>query len=244
MLSLSIDNQLKIDNRLKDDYDDYFYSTEGELEWRRLSSIDKTKNIIALCSAVAHKNILEIGCGDGAILKRLSELQFGESLYGLEVSPTAIALTNEKSIDSLTECKPFDGYNIPYKDNTFDLAILTHVVEHVEYPRRLLREAGRIADFIFIEIPLEDNYRLKKNYVYDKVGHINVYSPKTIRWLVQTCGFEVLQQMVTIPCYAVFQRQLGKKALLAYPALKAALQLLPRAATRLFTYHCAMLCKM
>jgi hypothetical protein len=91
---------------------------------------------------------------------------------------------------------------------------------------------------------LEDNYRLKKNYVYDKVGHINVYSSKTIRWLAQTCGFEVLQQKVTLSSYPVFQWQLGKKALLAYPVLKAALQLLPKTATRLFTYHCVMLCKM
>jgi hypothetical protein len=61
MLSLSIDNNLK------DDYDTYRCATEGDLEYRRLSTIDKAKNIVALCSAVAHKNILEIGCGEGAV---------------------------------------------------------------------------------------------------------------------------------------------------------------------------------
>jgi len=234
---------VSISNKLKADYDDYFYTKEGELEWRELSSIDKVKNILDLCEAIRYKSTLEVGCGEGAILKRLCDLNFSDNLYGLEISPTAIDLVKEKHIDSLVECKLFDGYDIPYGDSAFDLVILTHVVEHLEYPRRLLREAGRVADYLFVEVPLEDHFRLKKNYVYDKVGHINVYSPKTIRWLMQTSGFDVLKQIVTIPCYEVFRHCLGRKALFVYPPLRAAVQFFPAVATQFFTYHCALLCK-
>ena len=109
----------------------------------------------------------------------------------------------------------------------------------------LLHEAGRVADHMFVEVPLEDNYRQKKNYVSneDKEGHINPYSPTTIRWLLQTSGFDVLKQIVTIPCYAVFRYSLGKTALVVYPPLKAAVQFFPTVATQFFTYHCALLCK-
>jgi SAM-dependent methyltransferase len=234
---------IPISNKLKADYDNYFYTKEGELEWRELSSIDKVKNILYLCETIRHESTLEVGCGEGAILKRLSGLNFSDNLYGLEISPTAMDLVKEKDIGSLVECKLFDGYNIPYDDSTFNLVILTHVVEHLEYPRKLLDEAGRVADYVFVEVPLEDHYRLKKNYVYDKVGHINVYSPKTIRWLMQTSGFDVLKQIVTIPGYAVFRHSLGRKALLVYPPLKAAVQFFPAVATQFFTYHCALLCK-
>jgi|SRR5665647_159193 len=41
---------ISISNKLKTDYDNYFYTKEGELEWRELSSIDKVKNILDLCS--------------------------------------------------------------------------------------------------------------------------------------------------------------------------------------------------
>jgi SAM-dependent methyltransferase len=234
---------VSISEKLKADYDDYFYTDKGELEWRELSSIDKVKNILRLCNSVPHKRTLEVGCGEGAILKRLSGFNFSENLYGLEISPTAIDLVREKDIDSLVECKLFDGYDIPYNDSAFDLVVLTHVVEHLEYPRKLLYEAGRVGDYVFVEVPLEDHCRLRKNYVYNKTGHINVYSPKTIRWLMQTSGFEVLKQVVTIPCYAVFRHTLGERALLIYPPLKAAVQLFPSLATQFFTYHCALLCK-
>ena len=32
------------------------------------------------------------------------------------------------------ETKLFDGYTIPYKNKTFDLVVLGHVIEHVEHP--------------------------------------------------------------------------------------------------------------
>jgi len=152
-------------------------------------------------------------------LKRLSDKRFATSFYGLEISQTGVELTRKREIENLIECKLFDGYSLPYEDGQFDLTILSHVVEHVEHPRMLLHEAGRVADHMFVEVPLEDNYRQKKNYVSneDKEGHINPYSPTTIRWLLQTSGFDVLKQIVTIPGYAVFRHSLGRKALLVYP---------------------------
>ena len=60
-----------------------------------------------------------------------------------------------KNIPGLFDCKVFDGYTIPYDDNAFDLVVLSHVVEHVEHPRKLLYEAKRVARYVFIEVPLE-----------------------------------------------------------------------------------------
>jgi SAM-dependent methyltransferase len=244
---------IALNDKLKTYYDDH-YRTEVIAESGSLDSIDKAKNIVNLCSKLPRSRILEIGCGDGSILHRLNELRFADSLYGLEISPTAISLVDEKNISSLVECKLFDGHNIPYENHTFDLAILTHVVEHLEFPRQLLYEAGRVADYVFIEVPLEDHYRyyrsLEKkdqmlragNISFFGEGHINVYSTRSLRWFVQTCGFTVLAQIVTIPGYAVFRRSLGSKAFFVYPPLKAAVKLIPSLATKVFTYHCALLC--
>ena len=75
----------------------------------------------------------------------------------------------------------FDGYRTLYADNQFDLVLLSHVVEHVEHPRLLLYEAARVGKRLFVEVPLEDNVRLSDDFVFDHVGHINVYSRKTMR---------------------------------------------------------------
>ncbi|MGA3200001.1 MAG: class I SAM-dependent methyltransferase [Halobacteriota archaeon] len=233
---------------LKTFYDEYYgadYTTDGRLDLRWLDSFDKARNITSLCDTVQHARILDIGCGDGAVLKRLSDEEFGRQFYGLEISPTGLALTKKRAIKNLVECKLYDGYQIPYGDDQFDLAVLSHVVEHLEHPRMLLREARRVATHVFLEVPLEDHLRQKRDYFStdDVEGHINPYSLKTVRWLVQTCGFEIVRQTVTIPSFEVYHRKMGAKMFFLYPPFKLAGQLVPGVATKIFTYHCAILCR-
>jgi ubiquinone/menaquinone biosynthesis C-methylase UbiE len=235
---------ISISDKLKAIYDKYYEEEEGESEWHWLGAIDKTNNIVDLCKQVSPKTILEIGSGDGSILKRLSDLQFGDALYSIEISRTAVEIIRKREIKSLIECKLFDGYNIPYEDNKFDLAILSHVVEHLEYPRKMLYETGRVAKYIFVEVPLEDNIRLKKNFTFDnKTGHINFYSPKTIRILVQTCDLEVLSQVVTNSSYRIYEYRFCQKGVIRYLLKELMLRTMPSVATVLWTYHCSLLCR-
>ncbi|MCH8244778.1 MAG: T9SS type A sorting domain-containing protein [Bacteroidetes bacterium] len=46
--------------------------------------MSKAANIVALFNPFPHSTIVDIGCGDGAVLKELEALNFGDSLYGLE----------------------------------------------------------------------------------------------------------------------------------------------------------------
>jgi ubiquinone/menaquinone biosynthesis C-methylase UbiE len=232
---------ITVNDKLKINYDHYYES--GKSEWRWLGALDKTQNIVNLCGLYAHKTILEIGSGDGSILKRLSDLKFGDELTSLEISKSAMETIKSRNIKPLTECKLFDGYNIPYQDNQFDLAVLSHIVEHLEYPRKLLYEAARVARYVFLEVPSEDTLRLKDDYVFNKVGHINFYSPKTIRRLVQTCDLEVLKQSVTNPSFSLYRYQSGLKGVLRYLPKQVLLKVAPRLATHLFTYHCAIVCQ-
>lgn len=234
-------NEIKISANLKSNYEDYY--EEGDSEWRWLGAIDKAHNIQALCKGLPINTVVEVGAGEGSILKRLSELNFAEEFYALEISPSGVATINNKNISRLKECSLFDGYDIPYKDKKFDLAILSHVIEHVEYPRKLLYEAKRIAKYVFIEVPLEDSIRLPRDFAFDKVGHINFYSPKTIRRLVQTCGFEVVKQLTTNPSKDVYTFQKGNKELVNFYIKEYMLRFFPFIATEIFTYHSSLICR-
>ena len=161
-----------INAHLSANYEDYY--EDGDSEWRRLGAIGKVDNIVSLCRGLPHSSVLEIGAGEGSILNRLSGLDFGEELYALEISPSGVKTIKNKKISRLLECKVFDGYHVPYGDDRFDIAIVSHVVEHVEHPRQLLYEASRVAKYVFVEVPLEDTIRLPRDFVFDKVGHINV----------------------------------------------------------------------
>jgi ubiquinone/menaquinone biosynthesis C-methylase UbiE len=229
-----------VSNRLQENYDTYY---GGESEWHWLSAIDKADNIVALSGDYSHSTILEIGAGEGSILKRLSDLEFGDELHAVEVSRTGLDAIRKRDIRALIDCKVFNGYDIPYGDGTFDLALLSHVLEHVEYPRKLLYEAGRVARYIFIEVPLEDNLRLARDFVFDRVGHINAYSPKTIRRLAQSCDLEVLRQVVTNPSARVYEYRYGRVGPFKYFVKELMVRAIPSLATLAWTYHSAMICR-
>ena len=233
--------KLSASKEVKQFYYDYY---NGPSEWRRLGAIDKANNIIRLCNQYPHNSILEIGSGEGSVLQRLSDLEFPHKMFSLEISENAVEITNRRKIKSLIECRLFDGRNIPYEDNSFDLAILTHVLEHVEQPGQILLEAGRVAPYVFVEVPLEDNIRLKKEAAFSKSGHINFYSAKTIIKLIQSSGFEILAQTITNSSYKIYQFQYGAIGILSYLIKEAVLQIFPsRTAAEFFTYNCSLLCR-
>jgi ubiquinone/menaquinone biosynthesis C-methylase UbiE len=230
-----------VSSEVKLNYADYY--EDGDSEWRRLGAIDKADNIVSLCGDLPHDSIIDIGVGEGSILQRLSDLNFGAGLYGLEISPSGVETTKNKKIENLIDCQLFNGYDIPYDEKKFDLAVVSHVIEHVEFPRRLIYEAARVARYLFIEVPLEHTVRLRHDYTANKVGHINFYSPKTIRRLLQTCNLRVLRQDITNPSRATCEYAIGKKGVAQHFVRSAMLKALPRIAPAIFCYHAAMVCE-
>lgn len=228
-----------VDERILNQYDDYY--DDGPSEWRRLGAVDKAANIVALCGALPHESVLEIGAGDGSIVSRLSELNFGKRLYALDISSSGVEVINRREIPRLLECLRFDGTHVPYEAGAFDIAVLSHVVEHLEHPRQLIFEAARVARYVFIEVPLEDMSRHAKDYHEDKVGHINFYSKRTIRWLIQSCGLRIIAQATTNPSKATYVHAAGRKGLLHYYVKQTLLTCVPGVARSHFCYHEALL---
>lgn len=229
-----------VHEQLRRNYDGYY---DGASEWRRLGALDKADTIVRLARDRPHESVLDIGAGEGAVLERLAALGFGSKLHAVEISESGAQVIRDRGIPNLVECRLFDGYTLPYDDGAFDLAILSHVLEHAEYPRRLLYEAGRVAASVCVLVPLEDFLFMPRDYTPDTVGHINFYSPKTIRRLVQSCGFEVTDQVVETPSRAVHRYSAGRLGTLKWLVKTIALRLSPRLATILLPYHGGLLCR-
>lgn len=219
------------------------YRYAGESEWCRLGAIDKVDNVVRLCRDVPHASLLDVGAGEGSLLSRMAEIGFGETYTAIEVSETGLEAIRRRGLSRLAECRLFDGERIPYADGKFDLAILSHVVEHVENPRKLLYEAKRVARHVFVEVPLEDNLRLPRDFVADDLGHINAYTQKTVRRLLQSCGLEVLDQIVTNRSRETYEYHGDRLGGVKYWIKELALRALPALATSIWTYHGALLCR-
>ncbi|WP_167106206.1 bifunctional 2-polyprenyl-6-hydroxyphenol methylase/3-demethylubiquinol 3-O-methyltransferase UbiG [Mycobacterium sp. DL592] len=215
-----------------------FYASGEDFEWRRLGAIDKADNIVRAWRSLTgtRPRVVEIGCGDGAIAARLAELDFFDSYLGFDISESGIGAAKARAI--VRADFAVSGFPIPLKDDSADVVIMSHVIEHLEHPRQLIREARRIAPLLIAEVPLELNRGLRIDYDWNPVGHINKYSGKAIRQLIQTCQFDVLAQFTTNPSrdVALFHTP-GIRSSTKWVIKQSALRVTPNIARSMFTFH-------
>ncbi|CAM3866425.1 class I SAM-dependent methyltransferase [Mucilaginibacter galii] len=187
----------KLSGNVKTAYDE-FYKTHDEA-WRMLGAKYKAQHIIDVCRGRTFAKVLEVGAGDGSILKILSEQDFAPEYHAVEISDSGVDYIQSRSIKDLKSVQVFDGYHLPFGDDSFDLIILSHVLEHVEHERLLLRELKRVAKMCVIEVPRDYkanvDARIKHFLAY---GHINVYTPTSLRYLLRTEGFEVVNDLTSM----------------------------------------------
>jgi hypothetical protein len=79
--------------------------------------------------------------------------------------------------------------------------------------------------------------------VPNPVGHINFYSSRTIRRLMQSSNLRVLRQVTTNPSKATYMFQKGARGLLDYHLKSMLIRVVPSLATAFFVYHGALVCE-
>lgn len=182
---------------LKNAYDDFYLGRDEE--WRMLGAKYKARNILEVCKGYEFIKVLEVGAGDGSILQYLDSMNSFPEMHALEISESGVDQINAKKLKNLRSVNIFDGYHIPFDDNEFDLVILAHVLEHVEFERMLLREIKRVSKHVIIEVPCDYRYGVDKRMKHFlNYGHINMYTPTSLRFLVQSEGYELIADKVSM----------------------------------------------
>src|SRR3989344_28255 len=99
-------------------------------------------------------SVLDVGCGEGFTLERLRKRNIGKKLKGVDFLKTAIEIGKKERPD--LDLRVGNIYEIPFKDNTFDLVICSEVLEHVEHPEKGLAELVRVAKhYCLLSVPNE-----------------------------------------------------------------------------------------
>lgn len=124
------------------------------------------------------KKILDLGCGSGFTLKRISHLFPNNKLYAYDYDNK-----NIKKIKKIKNLKKFYTGNIDKIENKFDLIVLMHVFEHINNPINFLNHLKKKLNrdgIICIQSP-----NIEKNFLdiltFDHISH---FSKNTLKKLI------------------------------------------------------------
>lgn len=166
------------DNFKKGLYDDLsiFYKKNSPYQLERTSKYSDINSkhinqIISLIRKEKPKSILDVGCGTGHLINLIEKENYNKFISALDYDIPDFIKNNKQyqsfEGDILKNLKVFDN-------NSFELVICTHVLEHIKNPKLVFRDLRRISSkHLLIVCPLEDNLKWGMNY------HINFYKDQS-----------------------------------------------------------------
>ncbi len=139
--------------------------------------------------------ILDVGCGRGIWAERM--LRRGYDVTATERWDSTAADAQKILGDRV---RVGDIADIPLEENSFDLAVLWHVLEHVTDPldqiqcvRRLLRAGGHLVIAVPNFHSFQSRMAGRRWFHLDVPRHLWHFSPPNLRRLLQARGFECIR---------------------------------------------------
>ena len=143
------------------DYSD-FYNDLNSISRNRLTDNNEEciNAIINDCAKV--RNVLDVGCGRGYVLRELHSALPNVSLVGVDLL--------RSTTDTVFGYVASAANNLPFRDNSFDVVCCTHVIEHVVDPASVVAELVRVArKMVIIVTPKQ------RPYYFTLDEHINFF---------------------------------------------------------------------
>ncbi len=148
--------------------------------------------------ADAYSLAVDVGCGGGAILRRLRETGWRGPLRGVEPNPEVAARVS-KALSLPVDVAPVEA--LPVEAHGAGLIVLRHVIEHVRDPRAVmctLREAVAPDGLVYMGTP--DRRALAERVFgrywvgYDPPRHLYAFTREGVRGLLAASGFSVVAE--------------------------------------------------
>jgi 2-polyprenyl-6-hydroxyphenyl methylase / 3-demethylubiquinone-9 3-methyltransferase len=88
------------------------------------------------------KKILDIGCGGGFLTNALA--QVGHDAVGVDLSNNSLKIAQAKDATKKAVYIQADALHLPFPEKSFDVVCAMDLLEHVEQPAEVIREASRV----------------------------------------------------------------------------------------------------
>jgi len=166
------------------------------LEKEKLQVRDYAKTRALLNRAFPERGkLLEIGSGFGYLLAEFKK--DGWDVFGVEPDRFACRYAKERlEVDCTSDL--VENARIP--DESYDVIVMNHVIEHLDDPMATLREINRVlkpSGYLVLETPRYDTlmFRLlgRRERSINCIGHIYFFTTQTLKNLYEAAGFRTLQ---------------------------------------------------
>lgn len=102
--------------------------------------------------------VLDLGCGDGSLLKYLQEQRQIDG-YGLEIDPANVVACIRNGVDVIQT--DLDAGLNDFDPESFDYVVMSQTLQAVHYPHRLLQEMLRIGRQGIVTFPNFGYWRIR-----------------------------------------------------------------------------------
>jgi len=137
--------------------------------------IDRAAGMI---KAVWPRTLLDVGTGSGYLIWRLQEEMFGLEMAAVDIKEHRARLVQSICAAAKIRCRvsKADGADLPFDTDSFDAACLFEVLEHVENPVPVMREALRVSRRdVFLSVPCKPD---------DNPQHVRLFTEGTLKKLI------------------------------------------------------------
>lgn len=133
------------------------YSSKNPLALFLIRKFQET--IVSLVKEVNPKTVLDVGCGEGIIIRTLLHKFGNMNIEGVDAHVKSLEIA--KSLNPLTQFLGGSISSLPLQDDSYDLVLCNEVLEHLQEPGAALREVNRVSrKFILLSVPNEPLWRM------------------------------------------------------------------------------------
>ena len=130
------------------------------------------------------ESALDVGCGEGVLTERFAERLGTGRVAGVDLEDPKLRAEWDSRTRPNLEFRSYDGGDLPFRRNDFDIACAIEVLEHVPDPEHTLAEMVRVArGHVLVSVPREPLWRalnmVRGSYVRqwgNTPGHVNHWS--------------------------------------------------------------------
>lgn len=155
-----------------------------------------------------NSSILDVGCGDGALMKYLSENNNPREVTGVDISSKAIKYVQKQGMQGVRYdvlSKDFKKY---MKGKQFDYMIITEVLEHIQDSERVLEVLKpHVKKAIFVSIPNAGFFVNRVRFLFGRFPlvmiqqhvkeHIRFWTLHDFKYWSNFLGFEVDKVLIS-----------------------------------------------